>query len=170
MNKLNSNKDQTNFNQDDPRSKAMGTVNDIGLEDDGILKADQLIDVDPLSDEFAKEMSLIDDDDIEINQEDLNFIDNISWDTASIEDDFEDEMFENMKDANDQNSLDSDGIPKDVPGRRAQKSSNRDSEQTAERNDYNFLMHAVRNCYSKELGSHESYVHSKRFSRLKPLV
>ena len=119
MNKLNSNKDQINFNQDDPRSKAMGTVNDIGLEDDGILKADQLIDVDPLSDEFAKEMSLIDDDDIEINQEDLNFIDNISWDTASIEDDFEDEMFENIKDANDQNSLDSDGIPKDVPGKKA---------------------------------------------------
>ena len=40
-------------------------MNDIGLEDDGILKADQLIDVDPLSDEFAKEMALIDDDEIE---------------------------------------------------------------------------------------------------------
>ena len=31
-------------------------------------------------------------------------------------------------------------------------------------------MHAFRNCYSKELGSHESYVHSKRFGRLRPLV
>ena len=46
----------------------MKAVNDIGLEDDSLLnKADQMIDVDPLSDEFAKEMALIDDDEIEIN-------------------------------------------------------------------------------------------------------
>lgn len=52
-----------------------------------------------MSDEFAKEMALIDDDEIEINQEDLNFIDNISWDTASLEDEFDEEILDDRKDA-----------------------------------------------------------------------
>ena len=114
MNRLNTKYNTGNHQHDeqakkeDKKSKALSSVNDIGLEDDNQAnKAEQMVDVDPLSEEFAKEMALIEDDEIEINQEDLNFIDNISWDTASLEDD------EDVKDTKSQKSLDSDGNPKD---------------------------------------------------------
>lgn len=59
------------------------------------------------SDEFAKEMAAISDNDIVIDKEDLNFIDNISWDTASLEDCFGEESGDG--DDRSQNSCDSDG-------------------------------------------------------------
>ena len=93
----------------------------------------------------------------------MNFIDNISWDTASLEDEFEEELLDDKKDQR-SNSFDSDGNPKDFYSKKEKKSSNRDSEQAKfEKNDYNFLMHANRNCYAKELASHENHVISKRF-------
>jgi hypothetical protein len=36
-------------------------------------------------------MGLIQDKDIELEQDDFDFIDNISWDTSSLEDSFEDD-------------------------------------------------------------------------------
>jgi hypothetical protein len=40
------------------------------------------------NEEYEYEMSLISDQDIELEQDDFNFIDNISWDTSSLEDSF----------------------------------------------------------------------------------
>jgi hypothetical protein len=37
-----------------------------------------------------------------------------------------------------------------------------------ERDDYNYLMHAFRKCYSKELGDHETYVKGKRYKNVVP--
>jgi hypothetical protein len=67
-------------------------VNDIGLVTD--FKMDGNADFEFNSDEFAKEMEDISDNDIVIDKEDLNFIDNISWDTASLDDNIEEDSNE----------------------------------------------------------------------------
>ena len=52
-------------------------------------------------------MSMIGDQEIELDQDDFNFIDNISWDTSSLEDSFEEE--DNTKVGKEGSSCSSDG-------------------------------------------------------------
>lgn len=71
-------------------------INDIGLE---VIKenSETKNDTDTVDEqeEYETEMGLISEQDIELEQEDFNFIDNISWDTSSLEDSFDDDP--NMK-------------------------------------------------------------------------
>lgn len=67
-------------------------INDIGLD---IIRENEENKQDTASqdeyEEFEAEMSMINDKDIELEEEDFNFIDNISWDTSSLDDSFEDD-------------------------------------------------------------------------------
>ena len=74
------------------RKQSQPRINDIGLEiirENEENKADTT-EVDEYK-EFETEMDLISEKDIELDQDDFNFIDNISWDTSSLEDSFEDD-------------------------------------------------------------------------------
>ena len=74
------------------RKQSQPRINDIGLEiirENEENKADTT-QVDEYK-EFETEMDLISEKDIELDQDDFNFIDNISWDTSSLEDSFEDD-------------------------------------------------------------------------------
>ena len=67
-------------------------INDIGLDiikekEESKLESTEIDE----NEEYEHEMSLIEDKDIELEQDDFNFIDNISWDTISLEDSFDEE-------------------------------------------------------------------------------